>query len=179
MPSKPTKQHAKPVVKTIMSLDPGKTAGYAIWRVHVDVTKTLTSKDVLKSGTINEHPEDKSKVFESLYHTVITLMQLVDEYNPSVLVVENVMSSPMKSKVARIYLSGVYLWAALYSTMKGLEFTEIAPTSLKKRLTGSGKASKVDVIKEVNEQLGMELKNKDNNEADALALGLVYLKETY
>lgn len=52
------------------------------------------------------------------------------------------------------------------------EFTDIAPTSVKKLLTGNGRASKEDVAQAVKNLTGIETSN--NDESDAIAVLWAY-----
>lgn len=54
---------------------------------------------------------------------------------------------------------------------------EIAPTSVKKYITGNGKASKDDVAKSVNTYLGTNINFNTDDESDAVAVGIAYLKQ--
>lgn len=52
---------------------------------------------------------------------------------------------------------------------------EIAPTSVKKFITGNGKASKDDVADSVNTYLGTNINFKTDDESDAVAVGIAFL----
>ena len=52
----------------------------------------------------------------------------------------------------------------------GWDYISIAPLALKKWATGSGKASKADMIKSVYDRTGLEIESPD--EADAILVGL-------
>ena len=54
------------------------------------------------------------------------------------------------------------------------EFVEIAPTTVKKLLTGSGKASKEDVAASLRQYVGKQAYAVDD-ESDAVAVGVVWL----
>lgn len=54
------------------------------------------------------------------------------------------------------------------------KFTDIAPSSVKKEVTGNGRAKKKDVAKRVREITGIETAN--NDESDAIAVLLAYCK---
>ena len=54
------------------------------------------------------------------------------------------------------------------------EFVEIAPTTVKKLLTGSGKASKEEVAAALESYVGEQTYGSDD-ESDALAVGMAWL----
>lgn len=54
---------------------------------------------------------------------------------------------------------------------------EIAPTSVKKAITGNGKASKDDVAESVNTYLGTNIDFKTDDESDSVAIGIAFLKK--
>ena len=54
------------------------------------------------------------------------------------------------------------------------EFVEIAPTTVKKLLTGSGKASKEEVAESLRSYVGSQM-YKTDDESDALAVGTAWL----
>lgn len=54
------------------------------------------------------------------------------------------------------------------------EFVEIAPTTVKKQLTGSGKASKEEVAAALETYVSMQTYESDD-ESDALAVGIAWL----
>jgi crossover junction endodeoxyribonuclease RuvC len=56
----------------------------------------------------------------------------------------------------------------------GTEFVEIAPTTVKKLLTGSGKASKGEVATSLEKYIGIH-KYEADDESDAIAVGIGYL----
>ena len=55
------------------------------------------------------------------------------------------------------------------------EFVEIAPTTVKKLLTGSGKASKQEVAAALERYVGKQTYTTDD-ESDAIAVGIAWLK---
>lgn len=55
------------------------------------------------------------------------------------------------------------------------EFVELAPTTVKKRLTGSGKASKEDVAVALERYVG-KVTYATDDESDAVAVGIAWLK---
>lgn len=61
-------------------------------------------------------------------------------------------------------------------TWKGYEIAEIAPTTVKKALTGSGKASKQEVADALESYVG-KIKYANNDESDATGVGIAYGKQ--
>ena len=54
---------------------------------------------------------------------------------------------------------------------------EISPTTVKKVITGNGKASKDEVAEGVNTYLGTNIDFKTDDESDAVAVGIAYMKQ--
>ncbi len=54
---------------------------------------------------------------------------------------------------------------------------ELAPTTVKKAITGNGKASKDDVAEGVNTYLGTNIKFKTDDESDVVAVGIAHFKK--
>lgn len=52
---------------------------------------------------------------------------------------------------------------------------ELTPTQVKKYFAGKGNAEKSDMVSEANKRFGLELTDKDNDEADAIAVACVGL----
>ncbi|WP_353856805.1 crossover junction endodeoxyribonuclease RuvC [Bacillus sp. Bos-x628] len=61
-------------------------------------------------------------------------------------------------------------------TWKGYEIAEISPTTVKKVLTGSGKASKEEVAEALERYVG-KIKYANNDESDATGVGIAYGKQ--
>lgn len=54
---------------------------------------------------------------------------------------------------------------------------ELSPTTVKKAVTGTGKASKDDVATNIKTYFAEEIQFKNDDESDAVAVGLTFLKQ--
>lgn len=57
------------------------------------------------------------------------------------------------------------------------DIAEIAPTSVKKAVTGNGKASKEQVAQALLDKFGLNLVFGTNDESDAVGVGIAFLKQ--
>ena len=61
----------------------------------------------------------------------------------------------------------------LLSSMYGIEIKDFPPTTVKKQLTGNGRADKEEIIKVVEDLMTKQgLKVKTNHESDAIAIAI-------
>jgi Holliday junction resolvasome RuvABC endonuclease subunit len=93
------------------------------------------------------------------------LADLVEAYNPDVIVYENAMNQKARAGELFYAMAGMLKVVAFHA---GLAVFQVSPTSLKRWGAGDAKATKLDVIKAVNKR--HNLKIEDDNEADAVAL---------
>lgn len=57
------------------------------------------------------------------------------------------------------------------------EIAELAPTTVKKSITGNGRASKQEVMDALSTNYGVNIKFKNDDESDAVAVGITYMKQ--
>lgn len=76
---------------------------------------------------------------------------------------------------AALPLHGMFSTALTVGWEEGVAGEVFYPTSIKKAFTGSGKAKKTDMIAQVRERYGLDLKPKQHDIADAIALLSVYM----
>lgn len=149
----------------VLGIDPSTHTGWAV-----------VSKDgILETGTAHADKKIENRIrrFDDLAQRIIDEVYVGDI--DLVVVEDYVRMARFVSSVS--YEVGAIIRRAIVA--ERLPLLEVTPTSLKKFVTGSGKAKKKDVIAAVSELWGFV--TKDDNQADALGLaymGLVYTGAT-
>lgn len=100
------------------------------------------------------------------------LAELLDEYRPSVVVVERVFfQTNVRTAMSVGQASGLALAAA---AARGCEVAQYTANEVKQAVTGDGAASKVQVQDMVQRLLGLDVRPSPPDVADALALALCH-----
>lgn len=158
----------------ILGIDPGTaTTGYGI-------IKTLrVGYEVIDFGLIETNkdgvPGDRlSDIFEQM-------MVILKEFNPDVMAIEKLFFATNAKTAIRVgQAQGVLLFAA---SKAKTEVFEYAPGTIKKVVTGDGRADKKQIQKSVRKYLGAKVRSKKHgkthfdNAADALAVALTHAFE--
>jgi crossover junction endodeoxyribonuclease RuvC len=100
--------------------------------------------------------------------------QIVQDWNPTIMVVEDVYVLDKYPKAA-IQLGEVKGVIYLAAQDNNLEVVKIRPTELKRCLTGNGRAAKDQVNRAVKKILGLNREIKPDHASDAAALALIGL----
>lgn len=167
----------------ILTIDPGSNLGWSVWN-----DKQLCQNGLFEYGLIDggKHKDlyDRVNFIEDQVKT------LFSKFRPSKFVIEAIQAIAQPSKSANFWLNYTYGCAVSNANRADIQIIEVNPGTLKKQLKelGSmfkendpdcfgknGQLNKDGVITVVNRFLGLELKKKDHNIADAIALGLVTL----
>jgi len=167
----------------ILGIDPGTaTTGWGLIE-----KKKEEDFNIIEWGLIETKKDTKSHI--RLHEIHEQMLSLLDKYKPNVLVMEKIFLFKNAKTVIRVsQAQGVILLAcANYS----VEIFEYAPASIKKLLTGNGRANKKEVESSVREILGPKLDKKDlkdgngkarkmtktyvDNAFDALAIAMSHL----
>ncbi len=106
---------------------------------------------------------------ERLAHIKSEFINLITVYKPEKVVIENYAFGARGRAIFNLGELGGLIRMVLYET--NIPYDEISPTTVKKKMTGSGKADKPAMIKAVNEYFNISI--DDDNQADALALALI------
>ena len=155
----------------ILGIDPGTaTTGYGVVRLNGKGNEVVTwglietKKDGLKENRLDF-------IFEET-------LQLIKKHSPDVFVIEKVFfASNAKTAIAVGQAQGVLLLAA---SKAKVPVTEYAPGTIKKMITGSGRANKKDIQRHIRKILGPRVKSDAHkkthfdNAADALAIALTH-----
>jgi len=155
----------------ILGIDPGTaTTGYGV------VNSTKDGVEVITWGLIET---DKSLLKETRLDFIFEeLVRLITEFKPDVFVFEKVFfSNNAKTVISIGQAQGVILLAA---SKTKVHVEEYAPGTIKKLITGNGRANKKEVQEHVRKILGNRVKSAKHkrthfdNEADALAIALTH-----
>lgn len=159
----------------ILGIDPGTaTTGYGL----IEANKKAC--EVLEWGLIET---DKGALTEKRLESIyLETMNILKRLSPDIFVMEKIFfATNAKTAMAVGQAQGVMLLAAARSKLPVVEY---APGTIKKIVSGDGRAIKKDVQKAVRKILGNRVKSKANkrthfdNAADALAVALCHAFKT-
>lgn len=161
----------------ILGIDPG-TATTGFGCIEITDTSAITGKglQVIEWGLIETNKELlKEERLEIIFEKTIELIQ---KYKPDVFVFEKIFfATNAKTVIAVGQAQGAILLAARKTKTYVAEY---APGTIKKLITGSGKANKKEVQIHVRKILGRKVRSKKNgkthfdNAADALAIAMTH-----
>lgn len=137
-------------------------------------TVILNSKEVLHHGIIKSKPSGKS-FLDELYrirNIAEEIECLLPDHDIDIAIIEN-LAFGVRNSVALTQLSGLSFFVKSFLADREIPFVMVAPTSLKKYATGSGKGDKDMLMMAVYKNYGFE--SFDNNEADAYVLAQIGL----
>ncbi len=155
----------------ILGIDPGTaTTGFGLIR------KELTGVEVIEWGLI-ETKKDKAPA-ERLAEIYEKLLSLLDKHKPDVVVMEMVFFASNAKTVIRVgQAQGVILLSAASSNIRVIEY---APGTIKKVISGDGRANKIAMQKAVRKIFGAKVRSEAHkrthfdNAADALAVAMCH-----
>lgn len=155
----------------ILGIDPGTaTTGFGL------VNQNGHGNEVVTWGLIET---DKALLKEERLNLIYEeTLSLIKRHQPDVFVIEKVFfATNAKTAIAVGQAQGVMLLAA---SKAKVHVEEYAPGTIKKMITGSGRANKKDIQKHIRQILGSRVKSEINkkthfdNIADALAIALTH-----
>jgi len=166
----------------ILGIDPGTaTTGFGCIEVTDVTAMTGNGLSVIEWGLIET---DKSLLKEERLEIIFEkTKKLIDKFKPDVFVFEKVFfASNAKTVIAVGQAQGVMLLAA---RKLNIFVAEYAPGTIKKMITGSGRANKKEVQMHVKKILGKKVKSEKrkkthfDNAADALAIAMTHAMKIY
>jgi crossover junction endodeoxyribonuclease RuvC len=152
----------------ILGVDPGlQITGYGI--IEADSAKKIKLKE---AGVIRTKAKDNiASRLDNIYRN---LRDLLEEHKPEVLVLEKLYSH-YNHPVTSILMGHARGVACLAAGTGGIKLVNYPATRIKKAITGSGHASKVQIQGMVKDLLGLKAKPEPMDVADALACALTYV----
>jgi len=150
-----------------MGIDPSLTkSGYVL--INEEGT-------VLDSGVMKSKPEGKTyldevnRIVKIVNHLFFPIVELGKEKKPDLVVIEG-LAFMARNTTALVQLAGLNYHLRIKLAELDIPFVIVAPTTLKKFITGSGKGDKDMMMMKVFKDYGFE--SLDNNEADAYSLAV-------
>ena len=151
----------------IIGIDPGLgRVGYGIIEIQSE------KKKFLDCGVIETNKNKKEE--DRLYEIFNDLNTLIDHWKPQIAAVEKFFFYKSSTTVSVIQARGVIMMVLASKKIKVSEYT---PSQVKLTITGSGKASKKEVVEAVMYNLNLNYPPKPDDSADALAIALTKLNE--
>lgn len=150
----------------VLGIDPGLSrTGYGCVAVASDgYTTSIVEAGVLRlpRGTTLSH---------RLRQLELDLAEVLEELEPDVLAVESVFthSRNLRTAILMAHARGVILLAG---ARRGCPLVEVAPATVKKALTGAGRASKEQMQLAIAARFGLAAPPEPPDVADALAIAL-------
>lgn len=153
----------------VLGIDPGLARmGYGLVRRGEDDRVEFLDCGILETSAGNHLASRLLVLYEDL-------TELLAEHEPSSLAIEQIFFGRNVSTAFAIgHASGVIQLAA---AQRKLRVHTYGPTEVKRALTGSGKAEKMQVQSMVTMQLGLSATPKPDDAADALAVALCHLHQ--
>ena len=161
----------------ILGIDPGTaTTGYGCIEVTDISAISGNGLEVIEWGLIETNKElKKEERLEIIYEKTL---KLIEKFSPDAFIFEKVFfTNNAKTVIAVGQAQGVMLLAA---RKLNIFVAEYAPGTIKKMITGSGRANKKEVQQHVRKILGNKVKSEKrkkthfDNAADALAIAMTH-----
>lgn len=149
-----------------LGIDPGLCrTGYAL------LERSPAGPILREGGVIRSTP--KLSLAERVLELAEGLREVIDQYHPEVMAIEQVFSTAQYPKTAILmaHARGAILLSAAQCKVAVVHYT---PRQIKRLLTGSGKASKEQVQYAVKRELGLDEVLEPNDVADAFAVALCH-----
>ena len=152
--------------RCILGIDPGlNRTGYAI------LERTTRQPKLREGGVLR--PDPKLPLAERILDLGRSLKEIIAEFQPQVLAIEQVFSVSRfpKTAILMAHARGALMFAA---ADQGIPVAHYTPTQIKRLLTGSGHASKEQIQLAIQQELKLEAVLEPNDVADAFAVALCH-----
>ena len=151
----------------IIGIDPG------LARVCYGIIEAKNEKKkLIDCGVIETYKNKKEE--ERLFEIYKDLNILIDRWKPDVAAVEKFFFYRSSTTISVVQARGVIM---MVLASKKIKVSEYAPAQIKLTITGTGKASKKEVLEAVMYNLKLSYAPKPDDSADALAIALTKLNE--
>ena len=149
----------------ILGIDPGlRSIGYGLIDSANNTIQTVSSGYFSINPKLS-FPERLKKIYDKIQN-------LLDDYNPDVMAIENVfVNKNAKVSLKLGHARGVIILAVVN---RGIPITEYSPREIKQSIVGVGRASKKQVQAMVMHILNMKNKTLQADEADGLAVAVCH-----
>ena len=151
---------------TILAVDPSsRNLGWAI----------LDETAVIDAGLINSEQDDKGFRFLDMMELFLPAFERAIENDVRLVIIEEYVT---KSRFGTDAVKGIIGVIQYIIAQKGFRATFIHPATVKKSVTGNGRAEKEEVALEVYKQYPFSSRiYTDNNITDAIAIGMAGFKK--
>jgi len=149
-----------------LGVDPGlQRTGYAL-------VQRSVQGPVLREGGIIRSRSDRS-LAERVHEIAAGLREVLQEFRPDAMAIEQVFSLVRNPKSALLmaHARGAILMTAVDLGVPVIHYT---PTQVKRVLTGSGRASKEQIQRAIQAELGLDQLPEPHDVADAFAVALCH-----
>jgi crossover junction endodeoxyribonuclease RuvC len=153
----------------VLGVDPGlQTTGYAVVEVRPAAPRVCEA-GVVRSAE-GRVTTDMAPRLRALYDGIV---EVIDQYRPGIVVVEQLFAhyDHPRTAILMAHARGVILLAA---GQRGVPVRSYNATRIKKTLTGNGHASKEQVQRAIQRELGLDKLPEPADVADALAAALCH-----
>lgn len=162
-----TPRSALPIPSTVyLGIDPGlNRTGYAI------LSRGRRGPVLREAGVIRSTP--KASLSERVLEIGQGLREVCEQYKPEVMAIEQVFSTGEfpKSALLMAHARGAILYSAASCNVRVVHYT---PRQIKKLLTGSGKADKIQVQRAITNELHLDRLLEPHDVSDAAAVALCH-----
>ena len=150
-------------MKRVLGIDPGlNTTGYGV----IDVSTGRVR--LLEAGVVRSRSKDLAEKVKEIYDGV---SEVIEAFHPDTVAMEQLYTHYDRPTTA-ILMGHARGCICLAAAQKGLQVTSYAATKIKKFLTGSGRASKDQMQRAIQLELGLDRTPEPPDVADALAVAL-------
>jgi crossover junction endodeoxyribonuclease RuvC len=151
--------------KRILGIDPGlHITGYGVVEVSSEQPK------VCEAGIIRPSERDMASRLLFLYNGIV---EVIDQFHPQMVAVEQLYAHYQHPRTAILmgHARGVVFLAAKQSNLPVVSYNA---TRIKKTITGNGRASKEQIQRTIERELGLAKTPEPPDVADALAVALCH-----
>jgi crossover junction endodeoxyribonuclease RuvC len=157
------------VAERVLGIDPGlQVTGYGL--VEAGPRGPLVCEAGVIRSTQGREPADMAGRVHALYNGIV---EIVEQFGPGVVAVEQLYAHYQHPRTAILmaHARGVIFLAA---AQRDLSVVSYNATRIKKTITGSGRASKEQVQRTIQRELGLSSLPEPPDVADALAVALCH-----
>lgn len=154
----------------ILGIDPALTqTGYGI----IEKDNNAAKLKLIEAGVVKTNA--KEVLNKRLFSLHSALSNIIEEFNPEVLVLEKLYSH-YKHPATSILMGHARGVVCLLSGEKKLCLVDISATRIKKSITGNGHATKLQMQRMIEHMFNLVDKNYPSDVTDAIALAVGYLQ---
>lgn len=151
----------------ILGIDPGlRITGYGV------IESTSGGSRVLEAGVIRSTGA-QSNMASRIFAVYNGIVEIIEQFQPSIMAVEQLYAHYQHPRTAILmgHARGAILLAA---AQNNIEVVSYNATRIKKTITGNGRASKDQVQRTIQRELGLAQTPEPPDVADALAVALCH-----